>query len=201
MKINGVHQKRFSFVALIFLSLLLCYTNVVWASSGGGGEGEAQGKGWVATDTYKVMNFAVLAVGLFFILRKPLSKALNARIDGIKEELEELESKKREAEKELSAYNIKMESLDAEADKILAEYIKQGEEAKARILQEAEATASKLKDQSNRSIQFEYEEAKTRLRSEVLELALNKAEKIIKQKITSDDQESLVDDYLKKVVA
>jgi len=40
------------------------------------------------TDTFRVMNFTVLAVALFFVLRKPLSQALNGRIKGIKDELE-----------------------------------------------------------------------------------------------------------------
>lgn len=39
------------------------------------------------------------------------------------------------------------------------------------------------------------------MRGEVLEKALQKAEAMIQEKINSDDQERLVDDYLKKVVA
>ena len=46
-------------------------------------------KGWVATDTYRVMNFSVLFIALFFLLKKPVSNALNARINGIKEQLED----------------------------------------------------------------------------------------------------------------
>jgi hypothetical protein len=73
------------------------------AADGGHGEGDHGGgaKGWVATDTYRVMNFGVLAIALFFLLRKPVSKALNARIEGIKEELADLEGRKQKAEKEL----------------------------------------------------------------------------------------------------
>ncbi len=51
-------------------------------------------KGWVATDTFRVMNFAVLFIGLFLLLRKPVKNALNARIKGIKEQLEDLEARR-----------------------------------------------------------------------------------------------------------
>jgi len=40
-----------------------------------------------------------------------------------------------------------------------------------------------------------------KLQQEALEKALAKAEEIIKNKVTSQDQERLVDEYLKKVVA
>lgn len=84
--------KKVCLFALAVL-LLFCIGGEVMASGGGGHE--AASKGWVATDTYRVMNFAVLAIALFFLLKKPVSQALNSRIDGIKDQLKELETKKR----------------------------------------------------------------------------------------------------------
>ena len=170
----------------------------VVAASGGGEQGS---KGWVATDTYKVMNFAVLAIGLFLILRKPVSQALNDRIKGIKEQLSELEEKKEEAEKKLAEYNEKFLKLDKEAEQIVAEYIKQGNEAKTRILKEAESAALKLEEQAKKNIENEFKKAKSKLHEEILEQALVKAEDIIQNKITSKDQDKLVNEYLEKVVA
>ena len=69
-------------------------------------------KGWVATDTFRVMNFAVLFFGLFFLLKKPLKQALNARIKGIQDQLQDLEARKAAAEKELASYNEQLGLLD-----------------------------------------------------------------------------------------
>ncbi len=168
---------------------------------GGHGEGHSKPKGWVATDTYRVMNFAVLAIALFFLLKKPVTNALNARIEDIKEQLAELESKKEKAEKELAEYNKKLSLLSAEAEKIVAEYKRQGEEAKARILKAAESSAEKLEEQAKKNIEHEFKRAKARLQEEILDKALAKAEDLLKAKITDDDQERLVDEYLEKVVA
>ena len=166
-----------------------------------GGHGDAAAKGWVATDTYRVMNFAVLAIGLFLVLKKPVSQALGGRIQGIKEQLEELEEKKAAAEAKLAQYDAKMAELDKEAETLLAEYVKQGEDAKARILKEAEAAAEKLKEQASKNIEYEFLQAKSELKAEIAEKALAKAETIIKERINSEDQEKLVDEYLAKVVA
>ena len=177
--------------------LIFCCIGVAMASS----EGDGEAKGWVSTDTYRVMNFSVLAIGLFILLRKPVSQALNDRIKGIKEQLGELEEKKEAAEKKLAEYNEKFLKLDKEAEKIVAEYVKQGNEAKARILKEAESAALKLEEQAKKNIANEFKKAKSKLHEEILEQALVKAEDIIQNKITSKDQDKLVDEYLEKVVA
>jgi F-type H+-transporting ATPase subunit b len=166
------------------------------SSEGGGGT-----KGWVSTDTFRVINFVVLAVALVFILRKPLSQALSSRIKGIKEQLEDLEARKTEAEKKLAEYKEKLALLEGEAEKIIDDYVKQGQEAKSRILKEAESSAEKLKVQARRNIEHEFEQAKLKLQEEIFATSLQKAEEIIKNKITADDQDRIVDEYLKKVVA
>jgi F-type H+-transporting ATPase subunit b len=205
MKQSGLYRKRgnlgaVSLLLLIFAALLVINVGAVFASAEGGHE-EAAPKGWVKEDTFRVMNFTVLAVALFFVLRKPLSQALNDRIKGIKDELETLENKKKEAENQLAGYNEKLAQLEGEADKLIQEYTRQGEEAKARIIQEAENSAVKLEEQAKRHIEHEFGQAKNQLQAEVLQVALAKAEEIIKAKISSEDQDRLVDDYLEKVVA
>lgn len=198
MKIPGKLRNLQFFQVLTIIIVLsgILIASTAMAASGGDGA-----KGWVATDTYKVINFAVLAIGLFLLFRKPVAKALDDRIKGIKEQLEELEARKKEAEDALADYNKKFQLLDQEAEKLMAEYIKQGEAAKAKIIEEAASAAEKLEEQARRNIENEFGRAKAALKEEVLEHALVKAEEMIKSKISSDDQERLVDDYLEKVVA
>jgi F-type H+-transporting ATPase subunit b len=201
-KISGNSLKRLMFkkgpVMVVFMMLLFfCFMGVAMASSEQGGES----KGWVATDTYKVMNFSVLAIGLFFLLRKPTSQALNSRIKGIKDQLDELETKKKAAEKQLAEYNEKFSQLEQETQKLIEDYIRQGNEAKARIIDEAKKAAEKLEEQAQRNIDHEFKQAKLELQQEILEKALEKSEEILTNKITAKDQEKLVDEYLEKVVA
>jgi len=206
MKFSGFTKKRVVFSVIMAIMILFFYAGVALGSSdssgsSGGEHGEEHGtKGWVATDTYRVMNFAVLAVALFFILRKPVSQALNGRIKDIQNQLSDLEEKKNEAEKKLAEYDKKIASLDKEAEKIIAEYIKQGEEAHKKILEESKKEAVKLEEQAKRKIDHEFNAAKQELQTEILEKALAKAEGLVKEKITSEDQDRLVDEYLDKVV-
>jgi F-type H+-transporting ATPase subunit b len=179
--------------------LLLGVFSISTALGAAGGEGG--GTGWVSTDTFRLMNFAVLLIVLIYILRKPVSQALSSRIKGIKEQLEDLEGRKAEAEKKLAEYNEKLAQLETEAESIVEEYIRQGHEAKTRILKEAESSAEKIEAQARRNIEYEFERTKQTLQEEIFEASLKKAEEIIKEKFSENDQDRMVDEYLKKVVA
>ncbi|MGD8835574.1 MAG: ATP synthase F0 subunit B, partial [Desulfobacteraceae bacterium] len=109
--------------------------------------------------------------------------------------------RKAEVEKQLHQYNTKLATLDKEAEQVIAEYIRQGEEAKARILKEAESAADKLEEQAKKNIENEFKQAKEELQAEIVEKALVRAEQAVKEKISAQDQERLVDEYLAKVVA
>ncbi len=157
--------------------------------------------GWATTDWLRIMNFAVLAIGLFILLRKPAAQAFSTRIKDIKNQLEDLEHRKEQARKELAKYAEELSKLDQRAQKIVADYIRQGEEAKTRILKAAEASAEKLEEQARRNIENEFKRAKAQLMQEVMEKAMARAEEMVKRNITADDQDRLVDEYLEKVVA
>lgn len=177
--------------------LLLISAGAAWAASGGdGGHG-----GLSSTDWYRVMNFTVLALGLVFLLRKPIPRALNSRVQGIQNQLNDLEARKAEAEKQLAECNQKLGELEKEADRIVSEYIRQGQDAKARILKEAESAAQKIQAQARRNIEHEFEQTRARLQREIFEQSLASAEALLKQNVTAEDQSKLVEDYLQKVVA
>ncbi|MGD8992975.1 MAG: F0F1 ATP synthase subunit B [Desulfobacterales bacterium] len=184
------------FMGVVLVILCLAVGTALAATGEGSG-----GKGWVATDTYRVMNFVVLLAALIFLLRKPLSQALSSRIKTIKEQLESLETQKTEAEKKLAQYNEKLSQLESEAEKIVQGYIQQGQEAKTKILKEAEATAEKLQLQAKRNIEHEFSKARQELQREVVEKSLIQAEEMLKKTITDKDQDKLVNEYLDKVVA
>ena len=192
----GSKKHRTIIIGVLVVLLYLSFGIAMAASCG-----ESGSKGWGELDWYRLMNFAVLAAVLVFILRKPISQALSSRVKSIQEQLESLEVQKAEAEKQLAQYNEKLSRLENEAAKIVDDYIKQGNEAKAKILKEAEQTAEKLQAQARRNIEHEFDKAKQKLQQEIVESSLQKAEESLKKEITARDQNKLIDEYINKVVA
>lgn len=187
MEVRGKHL-------LVAVLVLLAGVGTAFAA----GDGESV---WRATDTYKVMNFTVLVVLLYLVLRKPAASFLNGRIVGIEQQLADLEQRRAAAEKELAEYRRQLEAMDVEAREILEQYRSQGEDARKRILAEAEASAAKMREQARRNIEHEFARARARLQTEVMEAALVRAETLIQEKIGPEDHVRLTDEYLKKVVA
>lgn len=200
MRLTAIYAKasglsvRAAFFVLIMACLLFAAAGVGFASSS---NDEIV---WKKTDWFKVMNFGVLAVALFLVIRKPVSKALNGRIQGIEQDLRSLEAKKEEAEKQLDEYNKRIATLDKESEKIISEYRRQGEEAKEKILAIARESAVKIEEQAKRNIANEFELARQKLRQDIFEQAVARAEVLVKGGITSKDQDRLVEEYLDKVV-
>ena len=198
MKSPGCKSRHWIIQHLPVSAAVMLATITIGASSAWAAGGEVH---WQATDWYRIMNFAVLAGALFLLLRKPASQALNGRIKSIVQELEELEARKKAIEKQLVEYDARLASLDKESENILAEYQRQGEEAKARILKAAESAAGKLSEQARKNIEYEFKQARMALQEGLMEKALARAELIIADKITPEDQNRLVNEYLDKVVA
>ncbi|MFZ2631850.1 MAG: ATP synthase F0 subunit B [Desulfosalsimonadaceae bacterium] len=192
-------KSNFSIIISTVLFIMLIAVDVVMAESSGE-HGGGHGGGWAATDTYRVMNFAVLAIGLFFLLRKPVTQFLGDRIQGIQAQLDDLELKKIEAEKKLAEYNERLSHLNTESEKIINQYKEQGETLRKKIIKEAEAAATKLEEQALRHIEHEFKQARLRLEQEVFEKAIAKAEVQLTKKITDQDQDKLIEEYLTKVV-
>jgi F-type H+-transporting ATPase subunit b len=194
MKTNNSSYLYPALIALAALSLI-SVADAAFAASGGG-----HGSHWQNTDTFRIINFLVLAGLVFFLIRKPAAQFLGDRIKGIQEQLKELEQKKIEAEKKLAEYNRRLADLSAESDQIIDEYRRQGESMRENILKAAEAAAAKLESQARRNIEHEFKKARVELEMEIMEKAISRAETMLEKNITDKDQERLVGEYLDKVV-
>ena len=175
-------------------SVILVTAGVVWASSEGGPS--------MWPDFWqRVLNFAIMAGVLIYVFKKLNVKAFFAkRTESIASTLNELEAKKKEAEKTYEEYNQKLAQLDKETNRILQEYIEQGEREKAKIIANAEKAAAEIREQTDVAIEQEIKSAKEVLQQEIAELSVTAAEVLLKEKIGEEDQQKLVDDFMTKVV-
>jgi F-type H+-transporting ATPase subunit b len=137
---------------------------------------------------------------VIFFVRKPIAQGLASRRQGIQDQLDDLEKQKQDAERQLAGYKEKLRVLDKEVEKILAEYIREGEVAKGKIIEEAKVAAEKLQEQAKKSIEHEFHKAKQQLKAEMAEQAVATAEELIKKHINDEDQERILGEYLTKVV-
>ncbi|MBW1709142.1 MAG: ATP synthase F0 subunit B [Deltaproteobacteria bacterium] len=149
---------------------------------------------------FRTMNFLAMIIILVVLLRKPAGQFFGKRREEIAQTLSDLELKKAESEEQYLKLERKLIDLDSEREAIIAEYIKDGEKEKEKIIVNAREIAARIQQQAEVAIKQEVQQAKAELKREIADLAASQAEEIIKNNIDAQDQERLVEEYLDKVV-
>lgn len=182
-------------LAVLTVMFVLTLTADLYASGGGGGIPAA--KWWDLL--YRTLNFAGLAAILIFFLKKPIANALKGRQQAIREQFEELEARKSEAELLYKEHEAKLAQIDTEAKRIIDAAVSQAQAEKHRIIEEATRQAGDIKRQAEMAVHHEIIEAKRNLRNDIAEQAAMMAEELIKKNLTAEDQVKLVKENLEKV--
>ncbi len=183
-------KKALSLLAFIAPAALFLLPATSFASGG-----EEGGSGMI----WKVINFAVLVVALYFVWIKVIKGLLTGRGDDIKNAIEEAAQMKESAEAKEKEYNEKLSLLDAKIKEIHADLKKDGEAEKVRILKEAELASERIKEQARQLVDLEMEKARGEIRKEVSLLSIEMAREILKKEFTAKDQERLVKESLEKI--
>jgi F-type H+-transporting ATPase subunit b len=171
---------------------------VAWAA--GGGEEHVDTKAQLIDFAWRIGNFIILLYILYKLMWKKMKSFFAGRREGIKASLEEAEVVKADAEKKFMEYDEKIKKAEEEIQNISAMIKAQGEEEKKRIIADAERASVKMKEDAKARMEQELKKAKNELRLEASELAVQMAEDILKKKITKEDHEGMVREYLDRMV-
>ncbi len=181
--------------SLLFACLPSHTTAVAFAS--GGGE-EAPYPAW-KDYMWKIINFVVLIIILLKFGKKPLQNFLQKRTELIEKTLKEAKEAKEAALKALQEVEERLKIKDAEIEAIVAAAQKSGEQERDRIIEESARLKEKILEQAKTNIEFELKHAKEVIKAEAVDLAMELAEKKLKEKLTKEEQERLLDDSLVKI--
>lgn len=196
-------SRKTQWLSAFFAAVAMLVVVSVAHASGGGGEVQGGALGIPAEKwwdlAWRAMNFTGLLIILVWALKKPFSSGLAARRQTIRDQFEDLEAQRAEAEQKYKEFEGKLSSIDQEAASILEAARSQGEIERKRIIEDANRAAGDIKRQAEMAVQHELAEATKLLREEIAEQAVATAEEIIKKNLQVEDQDKLIDDYLTKV--
>ena len=190
---NEKSQKSKLLQVLAFCVFNLAFVAVAFAS--GGEEHTPLWKEYM----WKIINFLVLVIVLFKFAKKPLQNFLQQRSETIAKTLQEAKAAREAAEKALREVEGRLKTKDAEIEAIIAAAKRSGETERNAIIEESARLKEKIVEQAKTNIEFELKHAKEVIKAEAVELAMELAEKKLKEKLTKDEQEKLLDDSLVKI--
>jgi F-type H+-transporting ATPase subunit b len=193
-----IQKSKIKIQNLLIVTLNLLFVASAFAA-GGGGQGETHftWKDWL----WPVVNFAILLFILVFFGRKPVREYFKNRTEMIEQSLKEARDAKELAQKTLNEVRERLKNTDSEIGQIIEAARKSGEKEKEAIIAEGERLKEKIIEQAKASIDFELQKAKEKIKSDAALVALELAEKQIKEKLGQKEQEALIDDYIKRLEA
>jgi F-type H+-transporting ATPase subunit b len=195
---SKIQNSKFKIQNFIILGFNLLFVTSTFAAGGGGhGETHFTWKDWL----WPVVNFSILLLVLYFAGRKPFAAYFKGRTAMIEKSLKEATEARELAQKTLDEVRSRHKNTDQEIEQIIEAARKSGEKEKEAIIAEGERLKKKIVEQAKANIDFELQKAKETIKSDAALMALELAEKEIREKLGQKEQESLIDDYVKRLEA
>ncbi len=145
---------------------------------------------------FMLLNFALL-LGLLAWKGRPIAqKVAEDRHDLIKTALDEAAKLRKQAADKLAEYEARLKDADAEIKQLVDGMRIDAENDQKRILAAAEAQAAQMKRDAELRIAAEIELARAQLTREVTAASAAATEKLLREKMTSGDQQNLVTSFI-----
>jgi F-type H+-transporting ATPase subunit b len=145
---------------------------------------------------FMLINFGIFLIILAKTLLPAGQKMSAERHDQIKNALDEAAKLRDQAAKKLAEYETRTKDVDGEVKKIVDDIRAAAEEDKKRILENAERQAKQMQHDAELRIAAEIEMARAKLSREVAVAASAATEKLLREKVTPDDQKKLVGNFI-----
>jgi F-type H+-transporting ATPase subunit b len=145
---------------------------------------------------WNLVNFAIFVGLLFFLLRKPVKEFWESRAGRIGFEIQEGEKMGREAKARHDNLQKRVSRLDSDAQSLVLALEREGELERKQLQDDGNRRVSRMKDDSVRILEQEARKAREALKEQVAALAVETAEKMVRENIRGEDQKRLSDEYL-----
>lgn len=147
----------------------------------------------------RLVNFAIIATVVVYFTRKPIRDFFAARSADIAKAMQDSKETRERAVAALVEMERRIKDLEAETARMIADAQARGEKDKQALVEEGKKVAQEVQQQVKMGIDIEVQKARTALAVEASLLSLDLAEGRIKEKISGQDHERIVKEYITKV--
>lgn len=145
---------------------------------------------------WAVFNVVVLFILLRIFLFKPINKLMNERTQSIQKDIDDAEKAKAEAEELRRQYSDSISEAKEEANRIIMKAHDDAESERAIIIQKSHEEADQIVSAASETIENERRQALRQARSEIADLAIEAASKIVGANLDDEKNRRLVDEFL-----
>ena len=148
---------------------------------------------------WTVISFFILLILLRKFAYKPLVGMMHKREETIRESIEEAERTRESAEELQEKYKQLIAEARNEAKKIIDEGKVLGEQARKDMITKANEESSQIVKRAQEQITLETERALSELRTQIADLSIAAASKVIERSLSKEDHMNLLEEYVSKI--
>lgn len=145
---------------------------------------------------WTVVTFVLLLLILKKVAWKPILSALDERENFIRESLDKSERAIAEADRLLKENKANLDRAEVESQKIITQGREFAEKLKTQILSDSKAEAQKIIDEATLEIKRKNEEAMEELKGQIASIAVDAAEKILRENLDKEKMSELANKYI-----
>jgi F0F1-type ATP synthase membrane subunit b/b' len=145
---------------------------------------------------WKWANFAILVVGLGYLVAKNLPPMFRSRTEEIQKGIVEAQALKRDAEKRAAEMQARLSALGEEIEKFRTQARAEMEQENARISEETKRQLEKVRRQTELEIETAGKIAQRELRSYAAKFALELAETRLRGMLDAKAEGMLIQDFV-----
>lgn len=148
---------------------------------------------------FKTVNFLILALLLFFLLRRPVRDFFLTRSSTLKTLIHDAASAHAQALKDHREIQARLANIEKETQGLMASFREEGEAGSRKILSHAQEMTLQMKEEAAKIAEVELQKAKESLRDLTARLVRESGEKLIREQLSDQDEERLRTAYLDKL--
>jgi len=167
------------------------------SASGGGGENQVEMVEFFSSGfMWAVINFSLIAFLIYHFGKEPLKEALRNRQETIAKTMEDASAARAMAEEALEEARKRVAEKDSVVQEILNEASEKAERQKRALVEQGDRMSKDIVERAKISVDLELKRAKDELKAEAALLAVELAEKKIREETTAEDQSRLLREYI-----
>ena len=143
-----------------------------------------------------IINVAILAAILAFLLYRPVRDILNKRTERIQGQLIQAEEELEKATELRKKFEQKMQEVDREREDILSEARKVAADSGRRLLADAKKEADAIKERAASHVEMEWKRAENDMRTAIIDVSGVMAEKFVSLAINEESHDKLFDETI-----
>ena len=148
---------------------------------------------------YAALAFLVLLALMYKFAFPAVQKAMDGRTQRIRDNLDEAERTKAEAQRILEEYQRQLADAKNESARIIDEARQTAEQMRRDLMVRAEAEVNELRERSRQEIDAAQQRAVADLRTQVSELAIGAAEVVVQKNLDRDTNRAIVERFIEQV--